>query len=149
MKNDNRYRFDSVKKEQGIKDEIERIKTLDENISAFKFLLDNYAESGLFVKYKKYQVSKYYYGYETSYDSETEKYYALSAGFIEDNKNPSSPAISNLMSLEYGDGAGTVKDIVLCFFDFSSAKPDLQYEVIIFINSLVKKYSTLFNGYAF
>ena len=147
MKGDNRYRFDAAAREQGIKDEIERIKTLDKNLAAFEFLLVSYADEGLFTKYTKYQVSKYYYGYQdTPYDSETEKYYSLSAGFIDQNKKPSSPSISEVMTLEYGEGAGTVNDIVLCFFDFTSAKPDLQYETVIFINSLVKKYSTLLDG---
>ena len=144
---DNRFRT-SESLNQGISDETLRIKNLVKEIGDFKFLLEN-APSELFLRYTKYEQacvfaeSKVLEVYKKNYDLEVSngrenlayglKLDALSGG--ENKKN-----VKDYFRIE---GFSSAEHVVLLAFDFTEQQPDLQFETISFINTIVRTFSTL------
>lgn len=145
MKRDNRFRKKSAY-EAGLKDEIARIEKLRTEVDKFEKLLTDYRDTELFFKYRKYQYSKYVLGeseqYDAAYEKETVKIYGLNAAFLDREENRGDkPSITDLMNI-----SGKSDGVAVMAFDFKSKQPDLQYEVISFMNALIENYSTLING---
>lgn len=153
MKNDNRFRGEK-NIQKGLVLEKERILFLDEQVSAFEWLIQTHSQSGLFAKYTKYQYASVYGDknnldeYLELYQNETEKSYGLNAEFLDLNRRENQKSISNMFALIGNtDEELLSKDVVVMVFDYKKSQPDLQYETIVFINSLVETYSDLFSTY--
>jgi hypothetical protein len=147
---DNRFRT-SESLNQGVSDEIKRIKNLVKEIGDFKFLLEN-APSELFLRYTRFEQAyslsedRYIETFKNKYDLEVSKgrvnlvyglkLDALSAG--ENKKN-----VKDYFRIE---GFSSAEHVVLLAFDFTEQQPDLQFETISFINTVVRTFSTLLDA---
>lgn len=145
---DNRFRKEKDKKD-GILSEIERIRNLCKQTKDFDYLMSLDIE-GLFFKYTKF---------EQSVLLSDDKYKATFEGYMQDEiKNGKGNAV-------YGINVGALKNaeknisdyfkrkdesnadnIVLLVFDFTQYQPDLQYESISFINTVIRNFSNLYDG---
>lgn len=127
-------------------DEKERIKKLCNDVADFKKLLSNTTE-GLFMRYTKYEQSL-----STAEDKEKSKYeqylekeknegrenaiYAINLGALTGGNKDITEYVKNKDSSD-------AKNVCMLVFDFKSKQPDLQYETISFINTIVRECSDL------
>ena len=143
MKGDNRFRTEETKA-QGRQDEIARINKLVNEVKDFKRLMDTGEEKGLFFRYTKYEQAAETDGtrderYITAYEREkTEGRENAVYGF-----NISALTGGGKDTSAYFKIAGNTdaKDVVLMAFDFLTYQPDLQFETISFINTIVREFS--------
>ena len=149
MKKDNRFRTDQQKAE-GVSLEIARIKRLDKEVSDFEFLLN--CGTDVFFNYTRFSQSlevaseenKDYFTAsverEVSEGRENAKYgidlFALAGG-------TDKISTSNFFSVL---GAQNAENVVLMAFNFLDKQPDEQFEVITFINAIVRGCSNLYQG---
>ncbi len=149
-KKDNRFRT-SASLSQGVSDEIERVKNLVKEIGDFKYLLEN-APSEFFLRYTRYEQAcsfaldnvveslKDKYEKEISNGRENLAYglnlYALTGG--ENKKN-----VKDYFRIE---GFSSAEHVVLLAFDFTAQQPDLQFETVSFINTVVRTFSTFLDA---
>ena len=136
---DNRFRSSS-NKEQGIKLEIERIEKLYENVVFMRKFINDNQDSEALVKYTKYsQACIFSIGAAGDYESRLEKeklagrehdIYGINLGKLSGGRN-----ITDFIQYKLG---GDLTDIVVLAFDFTYYQPDLQYESLSFICSMIK-----------
>lgn len=146
MKKDNRFRTEE-QKEAGRLLEIGRIQKLAKDVEDFEKLFTA-GNEGLFFNYTKYaqtlalrpddEDAQILYGREVSAGRENAKYgIRLSALTYEgtDKKDVSR-------FFQRAD-TGTAEDVVVMVFDFTSYQPDLQFETISFIDTILRECSDL------
>ena len=145
MKSDNRYRAESAKRE-GVKLEKERIAKLVSEVSFFEKLLEydnGKSESdSLFFSHVRYSAFAQTQQSQDEKDryaelakTQTKKKYGLKIEkLVGGQKNA-----SDYLRLA---GAETSKDVVLMVFDFKAQQPDLQFETISFINTVVRRFGS-------
>lgn len=148
MKNDKRFRTEEQKAEGRIL-EIGRIKKLAADVADFEKLLSVGDEKGLFFRYTKYQLSADGTDKDGNYKKALEKE-------IEDGRENAIYGL-NLEALDFADGSDkkeisryfklagktNAENVVLLIFDFKSYQPDLQFETISFIDTIVRSCSDL------
>lgn len=150
MKKDNRFR----KEEQilsGIKLEEERIKKLCEDVKQFSYLLSlGDTNPELFYNYTRFEQSyesetnaKYKEQFESALNREKSLGkenvpYALCLSALKGGEGKTDP--STYFKLK---GKETAENVALMVFNFKEQQPHLQYEVISFINQIVKNCSTI------
>ena len=145
MKKDNRFRS-KEQKQIGKQLERTRIKTLCLECVDFEKLL-NYSDQNLFFRYTRYEQAlelstgngKHYYEIKVNNEKEAGRENAvyginLSALPAVEGKNQAS-AFFNI--------AGKVDDVVLLVYDFKSYQPDLQFETIVFVNTIIRSFSNI------
>lgn len=152
MKKDNRFRK-SADFKAGLVDEIARIERLEQEVTAFEWLLDTYKQTELFFNYTRYQYT-YLYNcveeYKEAYESQELKPYGINAGFLDKEEiRGERKSIADIMCLNSGDNQGKAVDVAIMVFDFRNKQADLQYETIVFINAIIYNYSTLYDGTQF
>ena len=150
MKKDNRFRKEAQIL-SGIKLEEERIKKLCEDVKQFSYLLSlGETNSELFYNYTRF---------EQSFESETDaKYKEQLENALKREKDlgrENVPYALCLSALKGGEGKTdpstyfklkgkeTAENVALMVFNFKEQQPHLQYEVISFINQIVKNCSTI------
>ena len=136
---DNRFRSSS-NKEQGIKLEIERIEKLYENVVFMQKFINDNQDSEALVKYTKYsQACTFSLGALGEYEGRLKKeqdagrendVYGINLGKLSGGRN-----ITDFIQYRLG---GDLTDIVILAFDFTYYQPDLQYESLSFICSMIK-----------
>ena len=147
MKKDNRFRKEDQKK-QGVLYETARLEKLCDEVADFKTVL-NYGDDAIFYRYTKYTQSK---NRATKEDSKKD-YEFLYNREIENGRENARYGI-NVGALPVGDktqpskfvkvaGAADASNVVLMVFNFRNEQPDLQFETISFINTLVRECSTI------
>ncbi len=146
QKGDNRYRWKKIAEQ----DEIDRIKRLCKEVKDFKTILDygNNAEKedSIFYYYHKYEFSL---AIATAEDQKLvfKELYDLEGGDkafgIRLDKLPSSTEKSSTKDYFRLDGAMDSQSVVLTVFDMKEKQPDLQFETISFVNTVVRNFSTL------
>ena len=150
MKKDNRFRKEEQIQE-GIKQEIERIKRLYLEVVKFDYLLalKNSAPE-LFYCYTRYEQSaENNEDYKTAYKKEQAErenhIYALKIAGLTNFKGEGS---SKKDPSEYFKmkGKDDATDVAIMVFNFREHQPHLQYEVIGFINAIVEDCSTIYDG---
>ena len=147
MKKDNRFR----KEKQiviGIEDEVKRITKLQNEVKDFKKLLslgDEY-----FFRYTKYE-QKYELGdeetkktYQSAYEQHTEKIYGLNVGALKGEGKTDPSKYFKMKSIDFS--VDTADNVVIMAFDFLSYQPDLQFECISFINTVVRECSNVLDA---
>ncbi len=150
MKKDNRFRSE----EQilsGIKLEEERIKKLCQDVKEFSYLLSlDSVNPELFYKYTRFEQTlesqtdaKYIEQYENAVKVEKSAGrenvpYALCLSALKGGEGKTDP--STYFKLK---GKETAENVALMVFNFRKEQPHLQYEVIGFINQIVKDCSTI------
>lgn len=142
MSGDNRFRFSESARKEGVKKEIERIKTLCTEIADFEKAL---LHDELFYSYRRYEQAlavstegtKEYTDNEQKYNAESVKRYALKVDALSGvgKNNPSQ--YFTMYNQE------TATNVVIAVFNFKTAQPDLQYETISFINAIVRDCSNI------
>lgn len=136
--------------EISVADEIRRIEKLEKEIADFKKLLSN-GKDGLFFRYTRYEQTlasvddKNKASYEKLFNAEKEKgrenaVYGLNLGALTGGKTD----VTKFVKLN-GEN-GSAENVTLLVFDFKDEQPDLQYEVISFINALVRNCSDILGG---
>lgn len=149
MKKDNRFRTEEQKAE-GIVLEKQRISRLDKEVSDFEYLLncgkDVFYEYTRFSQTLEQSSEENKQGFinwierEKAEGRENAKYgidlYALTGGI-------DKLSTSNFFSVGKGQ---TAENVVLMAFNFLAKQPDEQFEVITFINAIVRNCSNLYQG---
>ena len=136
--------------EISVADEIRRIEKLEKEIADFKKLLSN-DKDDLFFRYTRYEQTlatvddKNKASYEKLFNAEKEKgrenaVYGLNLGALTGGKTD----VTKFVKLN-GEN-GSAENVTLLVFDFKDEQPDLQYEVISFINALVRNCSDILGG---
>ena len=136
--------------EISVADEIRRIEKLEKEIADFKKLLSN-DKDGLFFRYTRYEQTlasvddKNKASYEKLFNAEKENgrenaVYGLNLGALTGGKTD----VTKFVKLN-GEN-GSAENVTLLVFDFKDEQPDLQYEVISFINALVRNCSDILGG---
>lgn len=149
MKKDNRYRFDELAKKEGLNLEIARIKDLCRQVADFEklFEIDDSLpdEEKLFYSYRRYAETysivkdeEEKEEYKNKLAKEVEKRYALRV-----DRLSSTTGKQNTSEFFRKIEATTSKDVVIMAFNFKGAQPDLQYETISFINTVVRSFSDI------
>lgn len=147
---DNRFRKNDAK-EKGVLDEIKRIEKLSKEISDFDYLLKNASEE-LFFRYTKFSQAVEF--------SDEKNVVSIKDYKESEIKNGRENVIYglNVEKLTGGEGKKNTKDyfrlrdfstsykVVVMAFDFTSDQPDLQYETVSFINTLVRTFSDLYDN---
>lgn len=147
MKNDNRFRTDE-EKEQGVKAEKERILRLNEEVADFEYLLS--LDDDLFFKYTRFSQSaevsseENKAGYEELIEKEKTNgrenaRYGINLNALKGGTDKLS--VSSFFSCSGKDSA---ENVVLLTFDFLESQPDEQFEVITFINAIVRSCSDIY-----
>jgi hypothetical protein len=145
---DNRFRNEEQKQE-GLKLEIERIKKLSKDLSDFCYFLDNAPEQ-CFYRYTKYEQTyntykdqdehwDYYKDlyrplYETEVKERPNARYAISVECLKGG------AIDPARYFKIG-GETTAKDVVIMAFNFKTLQPELQFECVSFMATIVRECS--------
>lgn len=123
---DNRTRAGLISAE----DEKGRIKQLCKEVSDFKFLLENHGEI--------FYTSKVNHSWDEP-DESVKKY-----GILPEKLTGGQHASSTFFRILDADvEKQTVKNTVVMVFDLSTFQPDMQYETISFLNSIVRTCSNL------
>lgn len=150
MAKDPRFKTDE-KIQEGIKNEIERVKSVWNNAQLLKDVLKNHPE--IFVKYTRYtqtvnavESDRDKQRYQELLDKETEKYYALDLGKLTGGEKDVTKAFVKTVYEQKEDGSyeivsSSTDGIVMCAFDYLMMQPDLQFESVAFINYVIKTYS--------
>ena len=144
MEDDNRYRSDE-QKTAGIKQEIERIKDLMEEVEFFdKFMsyANAHPEAGLLFNYKKYQQAhdlsqkqEDKAAYETLLDKQEIRPYGINVEAFTGDLAGKEQA-STYFRMKSADNAN---DVVIMAFNFYSYQPHLQFETISFMNTIIRE----------
>lgn len=148
MKGDNRFKTDAQKKE-GKQKERDRIKNLCEQATDFNRLLTE--RSDIFFTYTRYEQSaenakgtddeasyRDLYEQEVAAGRKDVKYGLRLDKFSETEKKGEDPS-----HFFRADGKADATGITVLAFDFLEQQPDLQFEVISFMNHLVRRFSTI------
>ncbi len=144
---DNRYKAGLI----SAQDEIGRIKKLSGDLKEFKVILDyekaQAPENSIFYYYHKYEqtlntTDESSKGkYQRLYDEEGgEKAFGLKLENLPIDENKKAP--KDFFRLK---DALDSKNVVLTVFDCNHSQPDLQFESIAFINTVVKNFSSILN----
>ncbi len=148
MVKDNRFRTEA-QKEEGKKYERERIFNLVKEFNDFERLLEVGDEYGLLYRYTKYEQVKDLVSeqkdkemYESLYQAEVERgkanaVYGINVEKLSGGKH--SP--SEFFKVSGGKDASSV---VIMAFNFLSYQPELQFETVNFINSIVRSCSNIY-----
>lgn len=151
MKRDNRFRK-KADFERGLALETARLEKLEEETAAFAYLCEKYGDEGLFYDYRPYQYSYFVSDgakedsiYKELYEKSEEKAYAINAGFLEAYKREDRK-ISDLMCVWDGEEY-RAEGTAIVVFDFKKVQPELQFETIVFVNALVREFTTLLDEY--
>ena len=147
MKGDNRFRKEEDRAE-GLVLEIGRLETLRGAVKEFSYLLENVPQ--LFLNYTKYQSTAHNSSSEdirAAYEQQEEHPYAINVEVLAENRGEEQPSVIDVASSRYSaEAEGTAINTAIAVFDFTSEQPDLQYETIVFLTSLIRTYSTLLDG---
>lgn len=149
MKKDNRYRFNETAKKEGLKLEIKRIENLCTQVADFNKLFEYddtlSEEEKLFYSYRRYSesyaVSKDASDkadYEEKLKKEQVERYALRV-----DRLTSTAGKQNASEFFRKTGSDSSKDVVIMVFNFKRSQPDLQYETISYINTVVREFSDI------
>ena len=149
MKKDNRFRSEKEKAD-GLVLEKQRLVKLDKEVSDFEYLLN--CGEDVFFEYTRFSQTLEQSSEENKQDfinsverekkegRENAKYgidlFALTGGV-------DKLSTSNFFSVGQGQNA---ENVVVLAFNFLSAQPDEQFEVITFINAIVRNCSNLYQG---
>lgn len=149
MSRDNRFRTEQEKAD-GIVAEKARILRLSDEVQDFRYLLSQ--DDELFFRYTRFEQT-----YEIAIEENKPGYlkniefeknngrenarYGINLGKLKGNANKKS--IASYFSVTGEQGA---ENVVLMAFDFLSNQPNEQFEVITFINSIVRSCSNIFEG---
>lgn len=152
MKGDNRFRTEA-QKSAGIEWEKTRLEKLEEDIATVEKLfeydaeLKSRGEESVFYSYKRYSqtlsettndTAKEYY--QTLIESETEKNYGLKLWLLPNGGGKKNP--SNYFKSTYGSNA-SCEDVVMMIFDVKSFQPDLQYETVSMLATVINEFSLI------
>lgn len=140
-KKDNRFRS-KENREAGKVRERERIKNIVSDLNDVKRLLAEHPE--IFYRYRKYEqvFSKLtpdagrYEEIKNNYERSTEKSYAI----IPDKLTKGIYKVSDYFTVE-----GKTQDVVIMAYDFYGEEPNLQFEALRFMVSLVRNFSDFLN----
>ncbi len=148
MKGDNRFKTDA-QKEEGKQKERDRIKNLCEQATDFNRLLIE--RSDIFFTYTRYEQSaenakgtdeesayRDLYEQEAAAGRKDVKYGLRLDKFSEAEKKGEDPS-----HFFRADGKTDATGITVLAFNFLEQQPDLQFEVISFMNHLVRRFSTI------
>ena len=149
MSRDNRFRTEQ-EKAYGIVAEKARILRLSSEVQDFRYLLSQ--DDELFFRYTRFEQT-----YEIAIEENKPGYlkniefeknngrenarYGINLGKLKGSANKKSIA-----SYFYVTGEQGAENVVLMAFDFLSNQPNEQFEVITFINSIVRSCSNIFEG---
>ncbi len=146
--NDKRFRSEEQKKE-GLRLETERIKKLSKDLSDFCYFLENAPEE-CFYRYTKYEQT--YFTYKEQ-DEHWDYYKDLYKPLYEKElaERPNARYALRLENLKGGavntaryfkmDGETTAKDVVLMAFNFREMQPELQFECVSFMATVMRECS--------
>ena len=143
MKKDNRFRWNKDKKAEGLLLEYQRFKKLCKGVEEFKIVLVKGEEIGLFYKYTKYKQASINPEYERDRE-DYQKYYAnqVALGRVDLNYAIKCEKLTGgkIDSSEFFKikGNQTAKDTAILTFNFLKYQPDLQFETIFAINTMVR-----------
>lgn len=153
MRKDNRFRKQE-QKDAGVKQEIERITKLRDEVKDFKKLLESDVEN-LFFCYTKYEQTynsldadkrqDYEKAYEREKAERPNARYGLNVDALTGEGKVDPSKYFKLRSTD-SQTVDTSKDVVIMVFDFLSYQPDLQFESICFINSIVRECSDILDA---
>lgn len=150
MKKDNRYRWDEEKKALGVIDEYGRIERLCKEVRDFETVLTEGKKIGLFYEYTLYKqtvehplTEKEGKEYEPLYQEQINNgrenlSYGLKAEKLSGGIGKFDP--SAFFKIE---GNSTAKDVVILVYDFLKYQPDLQFETISALNTIVRACSNI------
>lgn len=151
MKKDNRFRTEEQKAAGRIL-ETERIKMLALNTRDFEKILTVGKEKGLFFTYTKYEQTmattdkkeQYEKAYERELAERKDAIYGLNLNALTysataENKKDASRYFKL-------SGNDTAENVVLLVFDFLKEQPDLQFETISFIDTIVRTFSDILDA---
>lgn len=124
MKKDNRFRKEEQKL-RGIEQEKIRIKRLCAEVADYKKFLDN-ADSSLFY-------------YHTLNEQLGEKRYGIMTENLTDGKLLASNYFRNRTD-------GSSSGVIIMIFNFKSYQPDLQFETISFVNTVLRNFSDILSA---
>lgn len=159
MKKDNRFRS-IAQKIEGRKLEVERINRLVKEIDDFSYLLQVGDQKDIFYRYTRYsQIAnvckesekEIYLGkleQEISKGRENAPFGIKLENLTGGSKHDTSEFFKLYAKNDKGETVlnDTSKDIVMMAFDFVTYQPDLQFECISFINTVVRGCSDIYNG---
>lgn len=153
MKNDPRFRTQE-KIDEGVKNEIARIKSVWNNALILKNIISEHPEA--FVTYRRFgqslagaQSDSEKQSYQDYYDSCEDKLYGVNLGKLTggDKKIEEVFCKTTYKTDENGnqdvDTIGA-DGIVMCIFDYGEEQLDLQYETLSFVNYIFKTYSDFY-----
>ena len=132
---------------QGVKDEIQRIKSLWNNAVMLEDCLNNHPE--LTYYYQRFEQSKLanpkdYEGEE--YQNQVSKNYGLNLGSLHGGEYTVTDEFYYNLTDEEGKTIGrSANGIVLCVYNYKEYQPHLQYETIAFVNAVISRYSNFIN----
>ncbi len=143
---DNRFRKQADIK-TGVQLELKRIENVCKDVSDMQYLLQNHAD--IFFKYTKYEQvfsgmtesDRNYNEYKDKYQSQTQKSYAI----FTDKLTKGKYKVADFFTVKTADDKIETKDVVVFAFDFSKEQPDLQFESLRFIISVVRNFSEFLN----
>lgn len=148
LKDDNRFRSEE-QKQQGISAERARISTLCENVKYFKAFLDS-ASDDMFFTYTRYEQAKDvsasasekekftdYYNQMIEQNLATEGREELRYG-IKLNKLTGGKNVSEFFRV---NATGSAENLTILVFDFVSQQPELQFESISFLCTIISECS--------
>lgn len=143
---DNRYKWKEISEQ----DEIDRIKKLCEEFADFKIVLDYESslarEDSIFYYYHKYEYSltkdtteEQKEEYQNGYDLEgEEKAFGIKLEKLpKDSTKPTTDVFFRM------NNASDSKDVILMVFDVLDLQPDLQFESISFVNTVIRNFSSI------
>ena len=147
---DNRFKSEEQKKE-GLRQETERIKKLVLDVSDFCYFLDNAPEE-CFFRYTKYEQSyDTYKDQDEHWDYYKELYKPLYETELKERENAryairvdglKGGAISPSRYFKMA-GETTAKDVVVFAFNFKTLQPELQFECVSFMATIIRECSNL------
>lgn len=147
MKSDNRYRKKDAK-QSGKEQEKARIKKLCREVSDFEYLLGATYGTDIFFRYTRFgQTCE-----KNPSDSVSANRYAAEVAAGRENAiygiNMEKLVGGRHSSAEYAKliDKTDAKDVALMVFDFRRYQPDLQYETISFVNTIVRECSDVLSG---
>ena len=150
LNNDNRFRS-KEQKEQGVKQEAERIEKLCKDVCDFVYFLQNASEQ-TFYRYTKYEQTYFSYKdldehwdyyknlyrplYEKEVSERANQRYAINLGQLTGGRvNPS-------LYVKYGL-TDSANNVVVMAFNFKNEQAELQYETVSFMMTLIREFSDI------
>jgi hypothetical protein len=147
---DNRYKWKQITEQ----DEINRIKKLSSELADFKTILDFESslskEESIFYYYHKYEfsltketTSSQKASYQEKYDLEGgEKAFGLKLEKLPKSDKLNAPDVNAFFRMT---NASDSKNVILTVFNVTHVQPDLQFETISFVNTVVRTFSSILN----